>query len=129
MPQASKLDVVVVDDQRAMRGLVHSSLVELGIRVVRECADGVEAMRELHMRRAHLVISDLNMPRMDGLALLRAVREDRVLGATAFILLTSRGEVELVKLAIALGVNNYLRKPFAVGELKRKIEAVVGPLT
>ncbi len=129
MPEAAKLSVVVVDDQKAMRSLVHASLKEMGCHRVRECADGIEALRELHVSPCHLVISDLNMPRMDGLGLLRAVRADPQVAKTAFILLTSRGEMDLVKEAIALGVNNYIRKPFSMADLRKKIEAVVGPLT
>ena len=75
------------------------------------------------------MVSDLNMPVMDGLALLRAVRNEPRLSNTAFIMLSSSGDVELVRQAIALGVNNYLVKPFTLGMLRRKIESVFGPLT
>jgi two-component system chemotaxis response regulator CheY len=129
MPVAARLDILICDDQSAMRNLVRASLFEMGVNVVRECHDGEEALRELSIRPAHLVISDLNMPKMDGLALLKAVRANPRMAKTAFILLTSRGEVELVKKAIALGVNNYVRKPFTMGDLRKKIEAVLGPLT
>jgi len=129
MPVASKLDVLIVDDQRAMRALVLVSLQDMGVVTIREAGDGQEALRELRARSAHLVISDMNMPLMDGLELLKAVRADPRIRKTAFILLTSRGEMELVKQAIALGVNNYVRKPFTMGDLKKKVEAVLGPLT
>ncbi len=129
MPAAAKLDLLVVDDQRAMRALVQSSLLEMGVHMIRECANGHEALRELNIRPAHLVISDLNMPQMDGLELLRNVRATPSIRKTAFILLTSRGEMELVKQAIDLGVNNYLRKPFTMSDLRKKVEAVLGPLT
>ena len=129
MPEAAKLSVLVVDDQKAMRSLVRASLLEIGINRIRECADGREALREMHISRPQLVISDLNMPVMDGLGLLSAVRDNPQIAKTAFILLTSRGEMELVKEAIALGVNNYIRKPFSIAELKKKVEAVVGVLT
>ena len=129
MPAAAKLEIMVVDDQKAMRSLIHSSLVEMGCRNIRECPDGQEALMELHIRPAHLVISDMTMPNMDGLGLLSAIRDNPQLRNTAFILLTSHGEVDLVKQAIALGVNNYVRKPFSVADLRRKVEAVLGPLT
>ena len=77
----------------------------------------------------HLVISDMTMPVMDGMALLRAMRLQPNLLGVGFIMLTSRGEAELVKEAIAAGVNNYLVKPFTMATLRRKIEAVFGPLT
>lgn len=129
MPLASALEVLVVDDQRAMRSLVSDSLRHFGCTKIIECGDGKEALQELLARPRHMVISDLNMPVMDGLELLAAVRRDPGLKSMAFIMLTSRGEVELVKKAVSLGVNNYLMKPFSAAGLKSKIEAVVGPLT
>jgi two-component system, chemotaxis family, chemotaxis protein CheY len=129
MPEAAQLSVLVVDDQMSIRALVKQALAVLGVKMVVDAPDGEEALRILKMRQIHLVISDLNMPRMDGLELLKSVRADPSLKQTGFIMLTSRGEVELVKQAIALGVNNYLTKPFAIGLLRKKIESVFGPLT
>ncbi len=129
MPDAAALSVLVVDDQMSIRALVKQALVALGVKNIVDAADGEEALRVLGMREVHLVISDLNMPRMDGLELLKAVRADPRTKQLGFIMLTSRGEVELVKQAIALGVNNYLTKPFAIGLLRKKIESVFGPLT
>ena len=129
MPQASAVEIMVVDDQRAMRALVRDSLAQIGCACVSEFGDGHEALQSLRARPVHLVVSDLNMPVMDGLALLRAVRGEPQLANIAFIMLTSSGDVEQVKQAIALGVNNYLVKPFTLGMLKRKIESVFGPLT
>jgi two-component system chemotaxis response regulator CheY len=129
MAQAALVETVVVDDQRAMRSLVRDSLYEIGFRKIVECQDGREALASLKLRPAHLVISDLNMPVMDGLALLRAMKAEPNLGGVAFIMLTSRGDAEMVKEAIALGVNNYLVKPFTLATLRKKIEAVFGPLT
>jgi two-component system, chemotaxis family, chemotaxis protein CheY len=129
MPAASALQIMVVDDQRAMRALVREGLIQLGCRTITECGDGVEALRALDLRKYHLIVSDLNMPNLDGLGLLEAVRAKPGHEKTAFIMLTSRGEIELVKRAIALGVNNYITKPFTMGGLKAKVEAVFGPLT
>ena len=129
MPEAAALAVLVVDDQMSIRALVKQALVALGVKNIVDAADGEEALRVMGMREVHLVISDLNMPRMDGLELLKAVRANPRTKQLGFIMLTSRGEVELVKQAIALGVNNYLTKPFAIGHLRKKIESVFGPLT
>ena len=128
MPMASQLTVMVVDDQRAIRALVKDSLQQLGVRLIFEAEDGKEAFNAVKLSPVHLIISDLNMPNMDGLALLKAVRETPGIAKTGFIMLTSRGEVELVKQAVQLGVNNYLTKPFTLGLLKKKIETVFGPL-
>ena len=129
MPQAASVEIMVVDDQRATRTLVRETLSQIGCARVCECGDGNEALQSLRAKPVHLVVSDLNMPVMDGLALLRAVRAEPGLANTAFIMLTSNGDAEQVKQAIALGVNNYLVKPFTIGTLRRKIESVFGPLT
>ena len=129
MPSAADMQVMVVDDQKAMRNLVRTSLSALGCVHITECGDGREALTALKAHPVHLVISDLNMPEMDGLELLRAVRAEPNLQSVGFIMLTARGEVELVKQAIALGVNNSLMKPFTMAALRAKIEAVFGPLT
>ncbi len=129
MPKASQLEILIVDDMRSMRSLVRSTLVQLGCNRIIEAEDGGDALAKLGVRPAHLIISDLNMPKMDGLAFLKAVRASPSLKDTAFIMLTSRGDGDLVRQALELKVNNYLMKPFALDALKRKIEAVLGPLT
>jgi two-component system chemotaxis response regulator CheY len=129
MPKAALLQVLIVDDQRSMRALVRSSLLEFGFDSMAEAEDGLDALSQLKIRPADLIISDLNMPVMDGLGLLKAVRESVTLKDTAFIMLTTRGDSDLVRQAVALRVNNYLMKPFSVDGLRRKVEAVMGVLT
>ena len=129
MPAAASLHCLVVDDQMTMRSLVRTSLQQLGVREIREAADGEIALREIVSKPAHLIISDYNMPNLDGLGLLRAVRAHPPTSKTAFIMLTGRADRELVQRAVQFGVNNYLVKPFTVQQLKDKLEAVFGPLT
>jgi len=129
MPEASSVRVLIVDDQKSARMLARDSLRVLGLVQVRECADGREAMEDIANYPPHLIISDMSMPNMSGLDLLQAVRGNAEASKTAFIMLTGHGEQEMVKKAIQLGVNNYIRKPFTAADLKRKIEAVLGPLT
>ena len=129
MPAASALRITIVDDQKSIRALVRGSLQHLGVRQIVECGDGAEALRSLDLHPAHLVISDLNMPNLDGLELLEAIRKKPGCEKIAFIMLTTRGDAELVRKAVSLGVNNYLMKPFTIGSLKQKIEAVFGALT
>ena len=80
-------------------------------------------------RTTFSIISDYNMPGMDGLDLLAAVRGDTVINKTVFIMLTGSADREIVQKAAALGVNDYLVKPFAPAALKEKIERVFGALT
>ena len=122
----ANLSLLVVDDQKSIRTLVKECLKSLGYFRIAECEDGAQALRHLQMNTVHMVISDLNMPNMTGLELLAAVRSTPSLKHLGFLMLTSRGEVDLVRQAVALGVNNYLTKPFAMGDLKKKIEAVLG---
>lgn len=129
MPAASAISVLVVDDQLTIRSLVRSGLQQLGFTDIREAADGELALRSLLAKPAHLVISDYNMPNLDGLGLLRAVRAHPPFRSTAFIMLTGRADTDLVQRAVQFGVNNYLVKPFTVQVLKEKIEGVFGALT
>jgi two-component system chemotaxis response regulator CheY len=129
MPVASTINCLVVDDQQTIRSLVRSGLQELGFRTMYEAPDGEEGLRQLLTRPFGLVISDFNMPKLDGLGLLRAVRSHPPIQATPFIMLTGRADKDLVQRAVQFGVNNYLVKPFTVAVLREKIEAVFGVLT
>jgi two-component system chemotaxis response regulator CheY len=128
MPAASALKVLVVDDQQTIRSLVRTGLQQLGINDVREAADGEDGLRTLLANPVNLVITDFNMPKVDGLELLRAIRAHPPLAKTAVIMLTGRADRDLVQRAVQFGVNNYLVKPFTVATLKEKIEAVFGAL-
>lgn len=128
MPHASQIRILIVDDMRSMRALVRSSLHAFGCINCDEAGDGEEALAKMRVHPPYLIISDLNMPKLDGLGLLKAVRENRELSALPFIMLTSRGDTDLVRQAIALKVDNYLMKPFTMDGLRRKVEAVIGPL-
>jgi two-component system, chemotaxis family, chemotaxis protein CheY len=129
MPAASSIKVLVVDDQLTIRSLVRTGLQQIGISDIQEAADGEAGLRALIEKGSHLIISDYNMPKLDGLGLLRAVRAHPPTAKTAFIMLTGRADKELVQRAVQYGVNNYLVKPFTVQTLKEKIEAVFGKLS
>jgi len=129
MPAAAAIKVMVVDDQTSMRAMIRRALQDLGFKDVRDKGGAVEALEAIKTDRVHLVISDFNMPEMDGLQFLEAVRKDPVIGKTVFIMLTGSADKEIVQKAAALGVNNYVVKPFAPAALKEKIERVFGELT
>ncbi len=131
MPVASSLTILVVDDQQTIRSLARVGLEALGIGEIVEAEDGEEALKLLLTRKTpiHLVISDYNMPKFNGLSLLRAVRAHGPISKTAFIMLTGRADKQMVMTAVEHGVNNYLIKPFTTESLKEKIEAVLGTLT
>ena len=125
MPVAASIHILVVDDQMSIRSLVRSGLNQLGVVHIAEAADGVDAMKSLMLSPVHLIISDFNMPNMDGLELLKAVRANPPTSKTAFIMLTGRADRELVQKAVQFGVNNYLVKPFSARELRARVDGAV----
>ncbi len=129
MPNAIAMKVLVVDDQNSVRQMTRITLEQLGIRHIHEAENGVTAMETAAVQPLDLIISDYNMPEMDGLGLLRAVRGHPAARKVPFILLTGRGDRELVVKAAQAGVNNYLIKPFTAEILRQKIEQVVGKLS
>lgn len=108
--------------------MIRRTLQDLGFKDVRDVAGPVEALAAIKADRVHLIISDYNMPDMDGLQFLKAVRDDPVIGKTVFIMLTGSADKGVVQKAAELGVNNYVVKPFAPAALKEKIERVFGEL-
>ena len=129
MPNAVALRVLIVDDQNSVRQMTRMTLEEIGMRLIHEAENGKQAMETASLQPLDLIISDYNMPEMDGLGLLRALRGHPVARKVPFILLTGRGDRELVVKAAQAGVNNYLVKPFTAAILRGKIEQVMGKLS
>ncbi|SIN89589.1 response regulator [Vannielia litorea] len=128
MSLREKLHVMVVDDMSTSRGLILQALDAMGVTHVRYTADGKAALAELEKKPAHLVISDYNMPGMDGLHLLKALRTHARLKGIGFILITGKADKQIIDTGRALGMNNFIKKPFAPKDLHACMEAVVGRL-
>ncbi|MFK4259618.1 response regulator [Agrobacterium tumefaciens] len=128
MSLAERIKVMVVDDQFTSRLLLTDALQTLGFKTINVAKDGEEAFAVLEKDPHHLVISDFNMPKMDGLQLLQAVRINAATKKAAFIILTAQGDRALVQKAAALGANNVLAKPFTIEKIKAAIEGVFGVL-
>jgi two-component system, chemotaxis family, chemotaxis protein CheY len=128
MPTASAIRALIVDDQLTSRALIRDGLQQLGIVDIETAGDGEQGLKVLTQKPVHLIISDLNMPKLDGLGFLRAVRAHPPTKNSAFIMLTGRGDRDLIQAAVNCGVNNYLVKPFTMPMLKGAIEAVLGRL-
>ncbi|MGY6410981.1 MAG: response regulator [Alkalilacustris sp.] len=122
------LHILIVDDMSTSRGLITQAMDELGITNYDTENDGASALKRLATRPVHLVISDFNMPGMNGLELLGALRQGKATQKIGFILITGRADKELLTKGQALGMNNYLAKPFTTAQMKTCIERVVGPL-
>ncbi|GGH51696.1 response regulator [Frigidibacter albus] len=128
MALRDQLRIMVVDDMSTSRGLITQALDAMGIRQVGYASDGPGALAAIEKAPVHLVISDYNMPGMDGLQLLQALRGNPRTKGVGFILITGRADRELVETGRRLGMNNFLKKPFLPPELRSCIEAVVGRL-
>jgi two-component system, chemotaxis family, chemotaxis protein CheY len=128
MPAASAIKALIVDDQLTSRALIRDGLQQLGISDIEMAADGEQGLKLMMQKPVHLVISDLNMPKLDGIGFLRAVRANPPTKNAAFIMLTGRGDKDMIATAAKYGVNNYLVKPFTQPSLRGAIEAVLGKL-
>jgi len=121
--------VLVVDDQLTMREVCRLALQEMGVRQIIDAENGDDAFKKATTQPLDMIISDFNMPGMDGLGLLRAVRGHPAVRKLPFILVTGRGDNALVVSAAQAGVKNYIVKPFTAEMLREKVEAVVGKLS
>jgi two-component system chemotaxis response regulator CheY len=120
--------VLVVDDQTSVRQMTRLTLEQIGVKLIHEAENGNQAVEKATVQPLDLIISDFNMPEMDGLGLLRAIRGHPSARRVPFILVTGRGDRELVVKAAQAGANNYVVKPFTADILRNKIEQVVGKL-
>ena len=128
MSLRDQLRVMVVDDMATSRGLITQALDSIGISNVATASDGKTALAALAKSPVHLVISDYNMPEMDGLHLLHYLRNTPQTRKTGFLLITGRADPAIINKGKQLGMNNFLPKPFQPTDLKVAIEAIVGKL-
>jgi two-component system, chemotaxis family, chemotaxis protein CheY len=119
-----EMNVLVVDDAATMRRIVRSLLRELGLKNIREAEDGEMALEDLKRQKADLVVSDWAMPKMTGIELLRAIRQDEALKDTPVLMVTAESKKENIMEAVQAGVNNYIVKPFNSKTLEEKLSKI-----
>jgi two-component system chemotaxis response regulator CheY len=115
------MNVLVVDDFPTMRRIVRSLLKELGFNNVDEAEDGQDALGKLKSGSFQFVISDWNMPNLDGLDMLKQIRADGNLGSTPVLMITAEAKKENIIAAAKAGANGYIVKPFTAATLEEKI--------
>ena len=115
---------LVVDDFNTMRRIVRNLLKELGFNNVEEAEDGVDALGKLKAGGFDFVISDWNMPNMDGLQLLQTIRADATLSKLPVLMVTAEAKKENIIAAAQAGASGYVVKPFTAQVLKEKIEKI-----
>jgi len=122
------LEVLVVDDTSTSRALICGALDTIGISNYRVARDGEEALKSMMVKPAPLVISDMQMPKMTGVGLLKALREYGPTSRIGFILVTGLADKNIILEGRKYGLNNFLMKPFTPESMQSCIEAVTGPL-
>ena len=119
------MKILVVDDFATMRKVIKNLLKQAGYNNIVEAEDGAEALKTLKSMNVDFVISDWNMPNMNGLEFLKAVRADGEISGKPFLMVTAEALQENVVLAVKAGVNDYIVKPFTAEVLNEKIEKIL----
>ena len=121
------MKLLVVDDSSTMRRIIKNTLARLGYKDILEGADGVEGWNQMDSNPdIEMLITDWNMPEMNGLELVKKVRADERFVDIPIIMVTTEGGKGEVITALKAGVNNYIVKPFTPQVLKEKLGAVMG---
>lgn len=121
------LDVLIVDDSAAIRKILHRVLVqaEVPLGKVFEASDGMEALAKLKIEKVGLILSDINMPNMDGIELLSRLKADDEFKAVPIVMVTTEGSQAKVMQALQLGAVGYVRKPFTAEQIKEKLAGII----
>jgi two-component system, chemotaxis family, chemotaxis protein CheY len=118
-----EIRALIVDDSSVMRKIVERALRQAGLDglAVHEAGSGTEGLDLLKARRVDLILSDINMPSMDGLEFLRQLRAQNLAPGVPVVMITTESSAEHVKQAIQDGAQGYIRKPFTTEQVKERI--------
>lgn len=119
-----KMKFLVVDDFSTMRRIVRNLLKELGFTNVDEAEDGAVALQKLNSSQFDFVVTDWNMPNMDGLTLLQTIRQSPHLKHLPVLMITAEAKKENIIAAAQSGASGYIVKPFTAGTLSEKLEKI-----
>ena len=114
---------LIVDDSSVMRKIVERSLRQAGLEslAVFEAGSGVEGLELLRSQKVDIILSDINMPLMDGLEFVRQLKLQKVADGTPIVMITTESSEEHVKQAILSGAQGYIRKPFTAEQVKERV--------
>ena len=119
----SEIRTLIVDDSSVMRKIVERSLRQAGLDplVVFEAGSGTDGLELLKTQQVELILSDINMPSMDGLEFLRQLRAQNLAPGGPVVMITTESSEEHVKQAILSGAQGYIRKPFTAEQVKERV--------
>ena len=118
------MKILVVDDFSTMRRIIKNLLKDLGFENIQEADDGSTALPMLEQGGFDFVVTDWNMPGMQGIDLLRAIRADEMLKNIPVLMVTAEAKKEQIVAAAQAGVNGYVVKPFTAATLKEKLDKI-----
>ncbi|BAI81805.1 two-component system, chemotaxis family, response regulator CheY (plasmid) [Deferribacter desulfuricans SSM1] len=118
--------ILTVDDSSTMRRIIKNILNKLGFTNILEASNGAEALNILKEKQLDLIITDWNMPEMDGLSFVQAVRSNKKYNVIPILMVTTEAAKEDILIALKNGVNNYIVKPFTPETLKEKVFKLLG---
>ena len=123
----NEVRTLIVDDSSVMRKIVERSLRQAGISllVVHEAGSGSEGLDVLKANEVDLILSDINMPTMDGLEFLRQIRAQKLAPGVPVVMITTESSEEHVKQALEAGARGYIRKPFTADQVKQRVMPLV----
>jgi two-component system chemotaxis response regulator CheY len=121
------MHVLIVDDSAAIRKILRRVLqqTELPLKQIHEAGDGLEAVQCLRSNKVHLILSDINMPNMDGLQLLGELKGNPEWKNIPVVMVTTEGGQSRVVEAIQLGAVGYVRKPFTAEQIREKLTGLI----
>jgi len=128
MNPIAELKFLVVDDFSTMRRIVRGLLKEMGCNHVEEAEDGSVALHMLQANKYDFVVSDINMPNMNGFDLLKAIKADAALRHIPVLMVTAEARKEDIVLAAQSGAAGYVVKPFTKATLEEKLQKVLQKL-
>jgi two-component system chemotaxis response regulator CheY len=123
----SEIRTLIVDDSSVMRKIVERALRQAGLdpMIVHEAGSGTEGLDLLKAKQVDLILSDINMPSMDGLEFLRQIKLQNLAPGVPVVMITTESSEEHVKQAIQAGAQGYIRKPFTAEQVKERVLPLV----
>ena len=123
----SEVRALIVDDSSVMRKIVERALRQAGLDplIVKEAGSGTEGLEVLKTTSVDLILSDINMPSMDGLEFLRQIRAQNLAPGVPVVMITTESSEEHVRQAILAGAQGYIRKPFTAEQVKERVLPLV----
>jgi two-component system chemotaxis response regulator CheY len=118
-----EVTTLIVDDSAVMRKIVERALRQAGLDalIVREAGNGHEGLEILKAQSVDLILSDINMPSMDGLEFIRQIAARNLAPGVPVVMITTESSEEHVKEAIQAGARGYIRKPFTAEQVKQRV--------